>query len=386
MAAPGDVLHLYYTWPPPQLAAAGAGQALPRTPRETPLRLPRPNRSWGLAAATWVASVLLLLPVFGPWFSVGVMTLVGVHELGHMLFARLVGAPASPPVFVGPLGAFVMWHRRDGSSREAAIVAMGGPLIGAVGALFCLGAALLLPDGSPRAGLLGISLVVLLLNVLNLLPAPGLDGGVIATALNRSVVFAGLVAAFGVVVALVLVARLDPVALMVAAIALVSAVRVLRRRRAASQEVAPAPARVWIGVAYVGMLLGMTLATGVASLALVAPGVRSFRQQVDGGARPVYAAYDQTRVSCATQVGADCRSDLSGLSLAAQGLAGRLEQDHPPAALAARAMALTAGLRMLADGAAAASVSVNGYEVHAAWARMNQGLLAVERAESAIDG
>ena len=381
-----DVLYLYYNWPPPQLAAAGGGRALPQPALATALRLPRPNRSWRLAATTWAVSVLLLLPAVGPWISIGVMALVGVHELGHLLFARLAGVPASPPVFVGPLGAFVMWQRRDGSSREAATVAMGGPLTGALGALMCLGTALLLPDGSPRTALLGISVFVLLLNVLNLLPAPGLDGGVIGTALNPSILFAGLVAAFGGVVALVVVARLDPVALVVAAVALGSAVRVLRRRGAASQELAPMPARLWIGIAYVGMLLGMTLATGVASLALEPPDVRAYRHEVDAGLRTVYAAYDHERASCAGRLDAACRSDLLRLGLAAHQLAGRLEQQHPPATFAARPPALTAGLRLLAGGAAGASVSMSGSEINAAWARMNQGLLAVEQAQTGIDG
>jgi len=111
--------------------------------------------------------------LFGMKFGVGFAILILVHELGHYIDIKRRGLPADLPVFLPGMGAFVRWDALGVPVRTRAAVSLAGPLAGWGGAAICT--AVWLYTGSSFWAALARSGAWL--NLLNLIPVWGLDGG-----------------------------------------------------------------------------------------------------------------------------------------------------------------------------------------------------------------
>ncbi len=157
---------------------------------------------WASAFVSLVALVLVLRS----WkMAIGLLLLIFVHELGHLIALRLRHIPARGPFFVPLLGAFVTMSRiRKG--EDIALVALAGPFLGGVGALFCYAMAwyssfhdcgqsvfrgidALHPSLCFVFGQgpfwLTLALVGFIFNLANLLPLNPLDGGRVVAVISR---------------------------------------------------------------------------------------------------------------------------------------------------------------------------------------------------------
>lgn len=119
--------------------------------------------------------------LFGWQFGAGILLLLFVHEMGHFVVIRAKGLPASLPVFIPLLGAYVAMRRMPQSVRDEAEIAIAGPLAGALGGLVCL----LLYEQTGLRVLLVLAYFDFFINLLNLLPVSPLDGGRIVAAISR---------------------------------------------------------------------------------------------------------------------------------------------------------------------------------------------------------
>ncbi len=108
------------------------------TPRSRSIAAP--NLRWPLIlyAATWLTTYL----VAGVAFSLAVMTILTLHELGHYLQTRRYSVPATLPFFIpmplppfGTMGAIIRMQPRVASPRELFDIAVSGPLAGLAPAL-----------------------------------------------------------------------------------------------------------------------------------------------------------------------------------------------------------------------------------------------------------
>ncbi|WP_282937102.1 site-2 protease family protein [Paenibacillus sp. RC67] len=159
-----------------------------------------------LAKGKWLLSLLkfgkfggvffsMLLSIGGyaiifPWrFSIGLVLLILIHELGHVIAAKQKGLPVSAPVFIPFLGALITMKRHPRDAVTEAYLAFGGPILGSVGALVAFGLAYLLNNQL----LYSLALAGFLINLFNLIPIHPLDGGRIATAVSRWLWLVGLV-------------------------------------------------------------------------------------------------------------------------------------------------------------------------------------------------
>ena len=124
----------------------------------------------GLTMLLSVGAYALLYPL---WFSVGLVALIWVHELGHVLQLKREGMKASAPMFVPFLGAFIAMKEMPKNALVEARVGLAGPLIGTLGALAALG----VYAGTGSLLFLGLAYIGFLLNLFNLLPILPLDGG-----------------------------------------------------------------------------------------------------------------------------------------------------------------------------------------------------------------
>jgi Zn-dependent protease len=119
---------------------------------------------------------------YGGWqFGLGLVALLFVHEMGHFIVIRAKGLPASLPVFIPFLGAYVAMRRMPHNVRDEAEIAIAGPLAGALGGVACF----LLYEQTGIQMLLFLAYFSFFLNLLNLVPVSPLDGGRIVGAISR---------------------------------------------------------------------------------------------------------------------------------------------------------------------------------------------------------
>lgn len=134
---------------------------------------------WKLLGLTKLASFLSLFASFalywtswGWQFAAGFCAAIYLHELGHVFALRRAGIPASAPMFIPGLGAYVRMHRAPPDARTDAFVGLAGPIAGL--AVAAASYAIALATGSGLA--LALAHSGALLNLFNLIPLWSLDG------------------------------------------------------------------------------------------------------------------------------------------------------------------------------------------------------------------
>jgi len=124
-------------------------------------------------ALTMVVSIGFYALLF-PWsFAVGFVVLIWVHEMGHVIQLKREGIPASAPMFIPFLGAFVAMKQMPKNALAEARVGLAGPVLGSLGALGAWG----IYELTQQPLFLGLAYVGFFLNLFNLLPMLPLDGG-----------------------------------------------------------------------------------------------------------------------------------------------------------------------------------------------------------------
>jgi Zn-dependent protease len=119
--------------------------------------------------------------LYGPWFGVGFVVLIFVHEMGHYIDIRRRGLPAEMPVFLPGLGAYVKWDAMGVTRLTRAFVSLAGPLAGFLGSVICF--YIWHRTGSGVWAALARSSAWL--NILNLIPVWVLDGGQATFAVSK---------------------------------------------------------------------------------------------------------------------------------------------------------------------------------------------------------
>ncbi len=222
----------------------------------------------GPTLISMVVSLGLLTPYLGPAFGAGVLALIAVHESGHLLFARREGVAVGMPVFLGPFGAVIGLRQPPRDARQEAVIAIGGPVVGTAGTLAVLLWGLSLPDGYLHHLLVSVAYFGFFLNLFNLVPMTPLDGGRVAAALSRWVNVLGLAVVAIYVAATVAAGVLNPFLVIILLIGGLSTIHRFRQARTNPEySVMPPATRLWIGAAYLGMLLvtavGMSVSHGL---------------------------------------------------------------------------------------------------------------------------
>ena len=205
-------------------------------------------------ALTMVVSVGAYALLFPVWFALGFVVLIWVHEMGHVLQLRREGIPASAPMFIPFLGAFVAMKQMPKDALAEARVGLAGPVLGSLGALGAWG----IYELTAEPLFLGLAYVGFFLNLFNLLPMLPLDGGRAVGALSPVFWLVGIVA----VVALVVV-TLNPILIIIAFLGATELWRRWRTRNTpegqAYYKVEPKN-RVLVALAYFGLIAILTAA------------------------------------------------------------------------------------------------------------------------------
>jgi Zn-dependent protease len=140
----------------------------------------------GLTKMSTLLSMLAFLGVYwslyGWKFAAGIVLSIYIHEMGHVAALRRSGIPASAPLFIPGLGAFVRLHMNPPDARTDARIGLAGPVwgLGAAAAAYVA----YLVTGAPIWA--AITHVGAFLNLFNLIPIWQLDGGRGFHALTRT--------------------------------------------------------------------------------------------------------------------------------------------------------------------------------------------------------
>lgn len=173
-------------------------------PPDSPLHqspAPSARRNSGIAgtvltilAATWAYGKYALLFIFkvpalttlvslmisfgsyavfwGPWYALSLVTMILVHEMGHVVEIRRQGMQATAPVFIPFLGAAIFQRQHPSDAMKQAQIGIAGPIAGTIGAT----AALLLYQSTHLPVLLLMAWIGFYINLFNLIPIWMLDG------------------------------------------------------------------------------------------------------------------------------------------------------------------------------------------------------------------
>ena len=126
----------------------------------------------------------------GPWFAIGLVSMLFIHEMGHIVALRIKGYTVPGPVFIPMLGAVIFAPKFENPEDEA-FIGYGGPLVGGAAALALFGLWALMPK--PSEILLLVSYIAAYLNLFNLLPIRPLDGGRVTQIVGGWFKYLGLV-------------------------------------------------------------------------------------------------------------------------------------------------------------------------------------------------
>ncbi|MDP3792135.1 MAG: hypothetical protein Q8Q89_00155 [bacterium] len=140
--------------------------------------------------ASMIVSAFVYAIFLGPWFAIGLITMLFIHEMGHIIALKIKGYDAPGPVFIPMLGAVIFAPRFENPEDEA-FIGYGGPLVGGLAALILFGIWALMPE--PSEILLMTSYIAAYLNLFNLIPIRPLDGGRITQVVGPWFKYVGLV-------------------------------------------------------------------------------------------------------------------------------------------------------------------------------------------------
>jgi Zn-dependent protease len=124
----------------------------------------------------------------GPWFAVGLVLMIFVHEMGHVVEIRRQGMAATAPIFIPFVGAAIFQRSHAQSPMRQALIGIAGPIAGTIGAT----AALVLYNSTHWVVLLEWAYLGFLINLFNMIPFGMLDGGWILAPVSKWIQVAGL--------------------------------------------------------------------------------------------------------------------------------------------------------------------------------------------------
>jgi Zn-dependent protease len=199
-----------------------------------------------LSSLSFLVSVWFYALFWGWAFAFVFALLILVHELGHAIFMRAFGVPASMPYFVPGFGALITMKGRPASALEEAYIALGGPLVGSLGAFVCY--AYGMATGEPFW--IAAAYTGFFLNLFNLFPVYPLDGGRVVGAISPRVWVFGLVA---LIVAAIAMHWFNPLMLILVILGAPQAIAAFRGQLDQRYYGVPAPQRAIVALAYFGL-------------------------------------------------------------------------------------------------------------------------------------
>jgi len=216
-------------------------------------------------------SLFIYARAFGWPFAAGFIVLLFIHETGHLLAARMVGLKVGLPVFIPFMGAVIALKEAPRNAWIEAVVGIGGPILGSLGALAVASCYFL----AWQPIFLFLGYIGFILNLFNLIPIVPLDGGRIVSAISPWLWLVGLAILAGFFI--LHFNSLNPITLIIIVFIVLSSIRrvfALFRRRTAEEMryFECSAAQRWImGLLYFGLAGSLFIGMGILK-SLMPPG------------------------------------------------------------------------------------------------------------------
>src|SRR6266704_4517907 len=203
---------------------------------------------------------------YGPWFAVALVTMILVHEMGHVIEIRRQGMQATAPIFIPFLGAAIFQRSHPTDALKQAQLGIAGPIAGTIGAT----AAFFLYLSTQWEVFLLAALIGFYINLFNMIPVWQLDGAWVLAPVSKWFQLAGyLLIALGVIV----FGFVSPLIIIIALLGIPTLVQRFRDSSNPYYTSVPIRGRIAIGAAWLALVMYL----GVLSLqadALLGPLVR----------------------------------------------------------------------------------------------------------------
>jgi Zn-dependent protease len=190
---------------------------------------------------------------YGPWFAVALLTMLFVHEMGHVVEIRRQGMQATAPIFIPFLGAAIFQRSHPTDALKQAQIGIAGPIAGTIAAT----AAFALYGSTHNEIFLLAAWLGFFLNLLNLIPVWQLDGAWILAPVSPWLQVAG----FAMIGAGVLLFHVTSVLLII--VAVLGIPTLIQRFRDAKNPYytsVPARARWALGAAWLALVIYLGVA------------------------------------------------------------------------------------------------------------------------------
>jgi Zn-dependent protease len=145
----------------------------------------------GKFASTLISMLFMIViyaQMYGWAYGLGFVLLILAHEMGHYFVARNLNIDVSGPVFIPFFGAFISMKDQPTDAVAEAKTAAGGPILGSLAALMCVGIYMI----SGNNLFLALAYTGFMINLFNLIPVHPLDGGRIVTAISPKIWLIGI--------------------------------------------------------------------------------------------------------------------------------------------------------------------------------------------------
>ncbi|WP_021170982.1 Peptidase family M50 [Sporomusa ovata DSM 2662] len=206
---------------------------------------------FGLTTVSMFAMIGVYAWFYGIWWAVGFVSLITVHEYGHMYAAKRQNIPVTAPVFIPFLGALIGIKEPPKDAATESIIAYGGPLFGFLAAGVVHTAAYVVQSTL----LFSLAFTGYLLTLFNLIPASPLDGGRIASAVSPYIWFLGIP-----LIGFLIWFSFSPILVLVLLAAIHRAWEFWKHRNDSYYDIDPG-FRLKIGIAYLALLLASGVLT-----------------------------------------------------------------------------------------------------------------------------
>jgi Zn-dependent protease len=191
----------------------------------------------------------------GPAFAAALVTMILVHEMGHVVEIRRQGLKATAPVFIPFLGAAIFQRANPQNALRQAQIGIAGPIAGTVGATV----AYFLYGYTGWSVFALAATIGFFLNLFNLIPVGMLDGGWVTAPLSKWFQVFGL----AVMAASVFFLGLSPILFIIVLFSLPTIIARFRYADSAYFKDVSNRGRWAIGAAWLGLVvfLGFALVT-----------------------------------------------------------------------------------------------------------------------------
>ena len=189
----------------------------------------------------------------GPWFAASLVTMIFIHEMGHVVEIRRQGMKATAPIFIPFLGAAIFQKSHPTDALKQAQIGIAGPIAGTIGAT----AAFVLYGSTHNDLFLLAAWLGFFLNLINMIPVWMLDGAWVLAPVSAWFQVAGFAA---IAAGAIFLHFVSPFLIIIAIMGIPTVIQRFRDAKNPYYTSVPVRARLALGLAWLALVIYLGVA------------------------------------------------------------------------------------------------------------------------------